>query len=184
MDHNLMTKVKVVGQDRKPTSGRRTPSSRMDLGPGRAKYRATQSRCSLIPGGQIPSGPFPGGQILVEPNPGQIKSQWPNPGAVAPKRPKGDHRRRRTRRRRPNHKKKIEEQSRNHSIPTIEATPTKIELLKKKLVDLFYGTDRGLRATSEMRVEIVELITKLEVKNPTPAPTEALTLLNGKWILA
>ncbi|XP_030469674.1 plastid-lipid-associated protein, chloroplastic-like [Syzygium oleosum] len=56
--------------------------------------------------------------------------------------------------------------------------------LKKALVDSFYGTDRGLRATSETRAEIVELITQLEARNPTPAPTEALTMLNGKWILA
>lgn len=59
-----------------------------------------------------------------------------------------------------------------------------IDTLKKLLVDSFYGTDRGLRATSETRAEINELITKLEAKNPTPAPTEALALLNGKWILA
>ncbi|KAI4371160.1 hypothetical protein MLD38_019426 [Melastoma candidum] len=56
--------------------------------------------------------------------------------------------------------------------------------LKKALVDSFYGTDRGLRASSETRAEIVELITQLEGKNPNPAPTEALSLLNGKWILA
>ncbi|XP_057960535.1 plastid-lipid-associated protein, chloroplastic-like isoform X2 [Malania oleifera] len=62
--------------------------------------------------------------------------------------------------------------------------PTEISSLKKALVDSFYGTDRGLRASSETRAEIVELITQLEAKNPTPAPTEALTLLNGKWILA
>ncbi|XAR65708.1 hypothetical protein NMG60_11009901 [Bertholletia excelsa] len=62
--------------------------------------------------------------------------------------------------------------------------PTEIDLLKKKLVGSFYGTDRGLRATSETRAEIVELITQLEAKNPTPAPTEALSMLNGKWILA
>lgn len=68
--------------------------------------------------------------------------------------------------------------------PVVAKEPTEIELLKKQLVDSFYGTDRGLRATSETRAEIVELITKLEAKNPTPAPTEALTLLNGKWILA
>lgn len=58
------------------------------------------------------------------------------------------------------------------------------ERLKKALVDSFYGTDRGLKASSETRAEIVELITQLEAKNPNPAPTEALTLLNGKWILA
>ncbi|XP_071706213.1 light-induced protein, chloroplastic-like [Rutidosis leptorrhynchoides] len=62
--------------------------------------------------------------------------------------------------------------------------PTEIEVLKKQLVDSFYGTNRGLSATSETRAEIVELITQLEAKNPTPAPTEALNLLNGKWILA
>ncbi|KAJ7946346.1 Plastid-lipid-associated protein, chloroplastic [Quillaja saponaria] len=62
--------------------------------------------------------------------------------------------------------------------------PTETEKLKKALVDSFYGTDRGLKASSETRAEIVELITQLEAKNPTAAPTEALTLLNGKWILA
>ncbi|XP_022724102.1 plastid-lipid-associated protein, chloroplastic-like [Durio zibethinus] len=59
-----------------------------------------------------------------------------------------------------------------------------IEGLKRALVDSFYGTNRGLTVTSETRAEIVELITQLEAKNPTPAPTEALPLLNGKWILA
>lgn len=63
-------------------------------------------------------------------------------------------------------------------------TETEVDRLKKALVDSFYGTDRGLSATSETRAEIVELITQLEAKNPNPAPTEALTLLNGKWILA
>lgn len=56
--------------------------------------------------------------------------------------------------------------------------------LKTKLKELLYGTDRGLRASSETRAEIVELITQLEARNPTPAPTDALSLLNGKWILA
>lgn len=56
--------------------------------------------------------------------------------------------------------------------------------LKKSLVDNLIDTDRGLKASSEVRADIVELITQLEAKNPTPAPTEALPLLNGKWILA
>lgn len=64
------------------------------------------------------------------------------------------------------------------------ATEPETENLKKALVGSFYGTNRGLKATSETRAEIVELITQLEAKNPTPAPTDALTLLNGKWILA
>ncbi|KAG6776749.1 hypothetical protein POTOM_016537 [Populus tomentosa] len=59
-----------------------------------------------------------------------------------------------------------------------------VDRLKRQLVDTFYGTDRGLNATSETRAEVVELITQLEARNPNPAPTEALTLLNGKWILA
>ncbi|KAK4398898.1 Light-induced protein, chloroplastic [Sesamum angolense] len=65
-----------------------------------------------------------------------------------------------------------------------EEPPADTEILKKQLVDSLYGTHRGLSASSETRAEIVELITQLEAKNPTPAPTEALTLLNGKWILA
>ncbi|KAL2631508.1 hypothetical protein R1flu_016194 [Riccia fluitans] len=65
-----------------------------------------------------------------------------------------------------------------------EEEDSSVEDLKQALVDSLYGTDRGLRASSETRGEIVELITQLEAKNPTAAPTEALTLLNGKWILA
>lgn len=61
---------------------------------------------------------------------------------------------------------------------------TEIEVLKQQLLNSFYGTNGGLGASSETRAEIVELITQLEAKNPNPAPTEALTLLNGKWILA
>lgn len=59
-----------------------------------------------------------------------------------------------------------------------------VEDLKQQLIDTLYGTQRGLRASSDSRAEIVELITQLEAKNPTPAPTEALNLLDGKWILA
>ncbi|CAM6096234.1 unnamed protein product [Calypogeia fissa] len=59
-----------------------------------------------------------------------------------------------------------------------------VEDLKQTLVDTLYGTERGLRASSETRGEIVEIITQLESKNPTAAPTEAVNLLNGKWILA
>lgn len=52
--------------------------------------------------------------------------------------------------------------------------------LKKDLVDLLYGTDRGLRVSTETSAQILELITQLEAKNQ---PTQDLTLLNGKWIL-
>lgn len=70
------------------------------------------------------------------------------------------------------------------SILEEAAPPTEIEVLKKQLLNSFYGTNRGLSASSETRAEIAEFITQLESENPNPAPTEALTLLNGKWILA
>ena len=75
-----------------------------------------------------------------------------------------------------------EVEEKEEEVKTVE--PSEIDRLKKALVTSFYGTNRGLSATSETRAEIIELITQLEAKNPTPAPTEALTLLNGKWILA
>ncbi|KAK9151553.1 hypothetical protein Syun_009862 [Stephania yunnanensis] len=65
-----------------------------------------------------------------------------------------------------------------------EEEPSEADGLKRALVDSLYGTDRGLKASSDTRAEIIELITHLEALNPTPAPTDALTLLNGKWILA
>ncbi|KAK1291362.1 hypothetical protein QJS10_CPB17g02118 [Acorus calamus] len=66
----------------------------------------------------------------------------------------------------------------------VQVEPSEVEKLKRGLIDALYGTDRGLKASSETRAEIVELITRLEAMNPTPAPTDALPLLNGKWILA
>ncbi|KAF4380095.1 hypothetical protein F8388_018219 [Cannabis sativa] len=49
----------------------------------------------------------------------------------------------------------------------------------------FYKTQfgSGLKASSETRAKIVELIIQLEAQNLTPASTEALPLLNRKWIL-
>eukprot|EP00250_Pteridium_aquilinum_P005537 c15612_g1_i1 orf=461-1465(-) len=66
----------------------------------------------------------------------------------------------------------------------VEEEGSSVAELKRALVDSLIGTDRGLTASSDVRAEIVELITQLEAKNPTPAPTQALPLLNGKWILA
>nr|DAD19671.1 TPA_asm: hypothetical protein HUJ06_021134 [Nelumbo nucifera] len=48
---------------------------------------------------------------------------------------------------------------------TEEPSGSKIYNLKKTLIDSLYGTDRGLRASSETRAKIVELITQLEAKN-------------------
>ncbi|KAK1424303.1 hypothetical protein QVD17_19630 [Tagetes erecta] len=78
----------------------------------------------------------------------------------------------------------IEQESNDSYLAVAEEPPSEIDLLKKQLVDTFYGTNIGLTASSETRAEVVELITQLEVMNPTPEPTKALTLLNGKWILA
>ncbi|KAJ0984407.1 hypothetical protein J5N97_002763 [Dioscorea zingiberensis] len=77
-----------------------------------------------------------------------------------------------------------EEPASNSGTVAVAEIDTEIVELKQRLKGLLYGTDRGLKASSETRAEIGELITQLEAKNPTPAPTEALTLLNGKWILA
>lgn len=46
--------------------------------------------------------------------------------------------------------------------------------LQSILLDSLYGTERGLNASNEVRSEISELLTQLEAKNPTPAPTEVL----------
>ncbi|KAL5574012.1 hypothetical protein UlMin_023609 [Ulmus minor] len=61
--------------------------------------------------------------------------------------------------------------------------PEEIAKLKMELVDSFYRTDCGLKASSETREDIVELITQLEAQNPNPVSIEALSLLNGKWVL-
>ncbi|KAL1211056.1 putative plastid-lipid-associated protein 1 [Cardamine amara subsp. amara] len=74
----------------------------------------------------------------------------------------------------------VAEKEAEEAIESVEET----ERLKRALADSLYGTERGLRASSETRAEISELITQLESKNPTPAPNDALFLLNGKWILA
>lgn len=55
--------------------------------------------------------------------------------------------------------------------------------LKQAVVDSVFGTERGLKASSETRAEVAELITQLEAHNPTAYPTEALSTLSGKWIL-
>ncbi|XP_016489251.1 plastoglobulin-1, chloroplastic [Nicotiana tabacum] len=56
--------------------------------------------------------------------------------------------------------------------------------LKRCLMDTVYGTEFGLRASSEMRAEALELVSQLEAANPTPSPVESPELLDGNWILA
>ncbi|KAI3680077.1 hypothetical protein L2E82_50814 [Cichorium intybus] len=71
--------------------------------------------------------------------------------------------------------------------PSVEVTGVedngKIEELKRCLVDSVYGTGLGFSASTEERAEIMELVTQLEAINPTPAPTDAVELLDGNWIL-
>jgi len=55
--------------------------------------------------------------------------------------------------------------------------------LKRCLVDSVFGTGLGFSASGEERAEIMELVTRLEAVNPTRAPTDALELLDGNWIL-
>ncbi|CAD6204598.1 unnamed protein product [Miscanthus lutarioriparius] len=59
----------------------------------------------------------------------------------------------------------------------------KREELKRCLVDTVYGSDLGFRASTEVRGEVVELVTQLEAANPTTAPVETPDLLDGNWIL-
>lgn len=74
----------------------------------------------------------------------------------------------------------LDEDEWGNGIPT---SYDKLGELKRCLVDTFYGTELGFRASAEVRAEIVELVTQLETQNPTPAPNEALELLEGNWIL-
>ncbi|KAJ6852432.1 putative plastid-lipid-associated protein 2, chloroplastic [Iris pallida] len=45
------------------------------------------------------------------------------------------------------------------------------------------GDRQGAEHGREKRTEILELLTQIEANNPTPAPTKAHDLLDGKWIL-
>ncbi|XP_076906527.1 plastoglobulin-1, chloroplastic-like [Bidens hawaiensis] len=70
----------------------------------------------------------------------------------------------------------------NNNI-NINNNDNKIDELKRGLVDSVYGTGLGFSASAEERAEIMELVTKLDAVNPTPAPTDALDLLDGNWVL-
>mmetsp|Transcript_47549 Transcript_47549/g.121337 ORF Transcript_47549/g.121337 Transcript_47549/m.121337 type:complete len:309 (+) Transcript_47549:143-1069(+) len=67
--------------------------------------------------------------------------------------------------------------------PPPPATSMTVEELKMALLDSLFGTERGLKASSEVRAEINELLAQLEAKNPTPSPTEAKDMLDGSWKL-
>ncbi|XP_055819758.1 probable plastid-lipid-associated protein 3, chloroplastic isoform X2 [Solanum dulcamara] len=55
--------------------------------------------------------------------------------------------------------------------------------LKRCLMDTVYGTYFGIRASSEVRAEVLELVAQLEAANPTPNLVESPELLGGNWNL-
>jgi hypothetical protein len=59
------------------------------------------------------------------------------------------------------------------SGPQTDEAAERREELKRCLVDTVYGSELGFRASTEVRGELVELVTQLEAANPTPAPIEA-----------
>ncbi|CAK9187299.1 unnamed protein product [Ilex paraguariensis] len=65
----------------------------------------------------------------------------------------------------------------------VSGADDKLWELKKALVDTVYDNDFGFRASLEVRAEALELVTQLEAANPTPAPTEAVEVLDGNWVL-
>ncbi|KAM3734329.1 hypothetical protein ACB098_10G007400 [Castanea mollissima] len=67
--------------------------------------------------------------------------------------------------------------------PEVPAEDNKLAELKRCLVDTFYGTEFGFRASPEVRAEVSELVNQLEAANPTPAPTQSTELLQGNWVL-
>lgn len=54
---------------------------------------------------------------------------------------------------------------------------------KSDLLEAIAGKNRGLLATETDRQAILAAIARLEDRNPTPQPTEALDLLDGNWRL-
>ncbi|XP_050265148.1 plastid lipid-associated protein 3, chloroplastic [Quercus robur] len=67
--------------------------------------------------------------------------------------------------------------------PDVSPEEDKLAELKRCLVDTFYGTEFGFRASPEVRAEVSELVNQLEAANPTPAPTQSTELLQGNWVL-
>ncbi|MEB3829984.1 PAP/fibrillin family protein [Phormidium sp. CCY1219] len=54
---------------------------------------------------------------------------------------------------------------------------------KMKLLRAIAGKNRGLLASPEEKIEILNAIADLEAQNPTESPTEARDLLGGDWRL-
>ncbi|KAE9445402.1 hypothetical protein C3L33_22700, partial [Rhododendron williamsianum] len=71
----------------------------------------------------------------------------------------------------------------NAAAAAVEEEDDEVAGLKRRLVDMVYGTDFGFRASTETRAEVLELVTRLEASNPTLVPTGAAETLDGNWVL-
>ncbi|GFQ07880.1 plastid lipid-associated protein 3 chloroplastic [Phtheirospermum japonicum] len=71
----------------------------------------------------------------------------------------------------------------NASVEDKDDDGEKLWELKRALVDTVYGSGFGFRASPEVRAEVLELVSQLEARNPTSAPTESIELFDGNWVL-
>eukprot|EP00798_Chlamydomonas_sp_ICE-L_P031975 gene31975-33901_t len=58
-----------------------------------------------------------------------------------------------------------------------------VQALKNGLMDVLYGTSRGVTASSEQHGIIEEFVTSLEHINPHAVATDAVDVLSGRWKL-
>lgn len=65
-------------------------------------------------------------------------------------------------------------------VPPLPSTLTD---LKISLMDVVYGTSRGLTAGQEERAQIEELVTMLEARTPISDVSSAMEVLQGRWKL-
>lgn len=54
---------------------------------------------------------------------------------------------------------------------------------KAELMEAIAGKNRGILATETEKQAVLAVIARLEERNPTPRPTDAVDLLNGDWQL-
>ena len=67
--------------------------------------------------------------------------------------------------------------------PAFNGIPPTLTNLKCSLMDIVYGTARGLAAGQEDRAQIEELVTMLEARTPTSDVSCAMEVLQGRWTL-
>lgn len=66
--------------------------------------------------------------------------------------------------------------------PTVTvADPMAVALAKAQLLDMVYGTARGLDANLGLQVAVDSLLASLEDMHNQPGPAAALQMLDGRW---